>query len=175
VDVQTHEGRGRNHQAYLWQYSRPGGTVVFDFRLGRGRDGPREFLGQFEGILQTNGYSAYDQIGGPRIVHAACWAHGGCFLKRCNSTPATASRLRSQREWMSCFPSTRKLAANPLAFQRVMHGDRKEPGLCWRIFATRSKQRSPSHCHPVRSARLASMRSRFGKSSPGFWSIQNLN
>ena len=33
VDVQTREGRGQNHQAYLWQYSRPGGTVVFDFRL----------------------------------------------------------------------------------------------------------------------------------------------
>lgn len=48
---------------------------MFDFRLGRGRDGPRQFLGQFEGILQTDGYSAYDQIGGPRIVHAACWAH----------------------------------------------------------------------------------------------------
>jgi len=75
VDVQTREGRGQNHQAYLWQYSRPGGNVVFDFRLGRGRDGPKRFLGQFEGILQTDGYAAYDQIGGPRMVHAACWAH----------------------------------------------------------------------------------------------------
>ena len=75
VHVQMHEGRGKNHQAYLWQYSRPGGTVVFDFRLGRGRDGPKRFLGQFEGILQTDGYTAYDQIGGTRMVHAACWAH----------------------------------------------------------------------------------------------------
>ena len=75
VDVQMHEGRGKNHQAYLWQYGRPGGSVVFDFRLGRGRDGPKRFLGQFEGILQTDGYTAYDQIGGTRMVHAACWAH----------------------------------------------------------------------------------------------------
>ncbi len=75
VDVQMREGRGKNHQAYLWQYSRPGGTVVFDFRLGRGRDGPKRFLGQFEGILQTDGYAAYDQIGGSGMVHAACWAH----------------------------------------------------------------------------------------------------
>ena len=75
VDVQTREGRGKNHQAYLWQYSRPGGPVVFDFRLGRGRDGPKRFLGQFEGILQTDGYAAYDQICGTRMVHAACWAH----------------------------------------------------------------------------------------------------
>ena len=75
VDVQTREGRGKNHRAYLWQYSRPGGSVVFDFRLGRGRDGPKRFLGQFEGILQTDGYAAYDQIGAPGMVHAACWAH----------------------------------------------------------------------------------------------------
>jgi transposase len=75
VDVQMHEGRGKNHQAYLWQYSRPGATVVFDFRLGRGRDGPKQFLGKFEGLLQTDGYAAYDQIGGPKMVHAGCWSH----------------------------------------------------------------------------------------------------
>src|SRR5271165_5213597 len=75
VDVQMHEGRGKNHQAYLWQYGKPGATVVFDFRLGRGRDGPRQFLGQFEGLLQTDGYAAYDQIGGPKMVHAGCWSH----------------------------------------------------------------------------------------------------
>jgi len=75
VDVQMHDGRGQNHQAYLWQYGRPGGGAVFDFRLGRGRDGPKEFLGQFEGILQTDGYGAYDHVGGPGIVHAGCWAH----------------------------------------------------------------------------------------------------
>jgi transposase len=68
ADTQT-EGVG------LWQYSRPGGSVVFDFRLGRGRDGPKQFLGQLEGILQTDGYTAYDQIGGTGMIHAACWAH----------------------------------------------------------------------------------------------------
>jgi transposase len=69
------EGRGRNHQAYLWQYGRPGGSVVFDFRAGRGRDGPKRFLGGFEGLLQTDGYAAYDRVGGARMVHAACWSH----------------------------------------------------------------------------------------------------
>lgn len=75
VEVQMHERHGKNHQAYLWQYGRPGGSVVFDFRLGRGREGPKWFLGQFEGILQSDGYAAYQQVGGPKIVHAACWAH----------------------------------------------------------------------------------------------------
>src|SRR5205823_11843477 len=75
VDVQIHDGRGQNHQAYLWQYGRPGGSVVFDFQLGRGRDGPKTFLGGFNGLLQTDGYVAYDKIGGPELVHAACGAH----------------------------------------------------------------------------------------------------
>jgi transposase len=75
VDVQMHDGRGQNHQAYLWQYGRPGGSVVFDFRMGRGRDGPQQFLGQYEGILQTDGYVAYERVGGPKMVHACCWAH----------------------------------------------------------------------------------------------------
>lgn len=75
VDVQMHDGRGHNHQAYLWQYSRPWGTVVFDFRLGRGREGPKQFLGKYGGILQTDGYVAYEKVGGPGLVHAGCWTH----------------------------------------------------------------------------------------------------
>ena len=75
VDVQMHDRRGHNHQAYLWQYSRPGGSVVFDFQLGRGRDGPKKFLAGFNGILQTDGYAAYDKVGGEKLVHGACWSH----------------------------------------------------------------------------------------------------
>jgi transposase len=75
VPVQMQDGRGENHQAYLWQYGKPGGETVFDFRLGRGREGPRKFLGNWEGILQTDGYVAYDDIGGPKLVHVGCWAH----------------------------------------------------------------------------------------------------
>jgi transposase len=76
IDVQAHDRRGKNHQSYLWQYGSPGGSVVFDFRMGREREGPAHFLVNFEGILQTDGYAAYDRgVGGPKMVHAACWSH----------------------------------------------------------------------------------------------------
>jgi transposase len=75
VGVQMHDGRSNNHQADLWQYSRPGGVVIFDFQLSRGREGPKRFLGNFDGILQTDGYSGYDRVGGPKLIHAGCWAH----------------------------------------------------------------------------------------------------
>src|SRR5580700_1716540 len=35
VPVQMSDGRGKNHQAFLWQYGKPGGNVVFDFRMVR--------------------------------------------------------------------------------------------------------------------------------------------
>jgi transposase len=75
VPVQMHDKRGADHQAYLWQYGKPGGETVFDFRMGRGREGPQKFLGKWEGILQTDGYQAYDGMGGPKLVHVGCWAH----------------------------------------------------------------------------------------------------
>lgn len=75
VPVQMHDGRGSNHEGYLWQYGTPGGEVVFDFCMGRGREGPLKFLGKWEGILQTDGYQGYDGVGGEKLVHVGCWAH----------------------------------------------------------------------------------------------------
>jgi transposase len=76
VDVQMHDRRGKNHQAYLWQYGTPGGETIFDFRMGRGREGPASILHKFEGILQTDGFISYvNGVGDPKMVHAACWSH----------------------------------------------------------------------------------------------------
>lgn len=75
VPVQMHDKRGADHQAYLWQYGKPGGETVFDFQLGRGREGPRKFLGDWGGILQTDGYQAYEGVGGSKLIHVGCWTH----------------------------------------------------------------------------------------------------
>ena len=99
VDVQMHDRRGHNHQAYLWQYSRPGGAAVFDFRLGRGREGPKQFLGEFSGILQTDGYIGYKDVGGPGMVHAGCWAHarrGFCDMVKLNPGDPVATPIVKQ-------------------------------------------------------------------------------
>jgi transposase len=74
VSVQTGEKTGRHHQAYLWQFGQPGGPVVFDFQMGRGREGPETFLRGFVGKLQCDGYRVYDKLG-DGIVYVACMAH----------------------------------------------------------------------------------------------------
>jgi transposase len=51
---------------------------VFDFTVSRHRDGPDEFLENFQGTLLADCYSGFQKIGvrsDARIVHAACWAH----------------------------------------------------------------------------------------------------
>jgi transposase len=74
VPCQTGERTGRNHRAFIWEFSEPAGRVVFEFEMGRGRAGPREFLHGFRGKLQSDGYGAYDKLG-EGIVYVGCLAH----------------------------------------------------------------------------------------------------
>ena len=74
IPCQTAEKKGRNHKAYMWEFSRPGGVAIFDFQMGRSREGPAAFLKGFRGKLQSDGYGAYDKLG-EGIVYVACAAH----------------------------------------------------------------------------------------------------
>jgi transposase len=75
IGVQSAESKGRNHRGYLWQYGHPQGSVIFDYRDGRGRDGPAQMLKGFRGKLQTDGYSVYGQLKLDGVLHFACMAH----------------------------------------------------------------------------------------------------
>ncbi len=74
MPCQTREKTGKNHRAFIWEFSRPGGIVVFDFQMSRARAGPREFLQGFRGKLQCDGYLAYDKLG-EGITYVGCMAH----------------------------------------------------------------------------------------------------
>jgi transposase len=130
VDVQMHDGRGQNHQAYLWQYGRPGGGVVFDFRLGRGRDGPKKFLGQFEGILQTDGYGVYDHVGGPEIVHAGCWSHSRRkFFEaaKLNPSDVAATRIVARIDELFGIDALARAQNLDLAARHALRLERSKP------------------------------------------------
>ena len=77
IGVRCSDKPGKNHRGYLWQVSRPGGPVVFEYRDSRGREGPARMLKGFGGVLQSDGYAAYahPSIGAPGMVHSACMAH----------------------------------------------------------------------------------------------------
>ena len=52
--------KGKTTQGYLWVIGRPGSDVVFDWRLSRAHHEANSLLQGFEGILQSDGYGAYE-------------------------------------------------------------------------------------------------------------------
>ena len=66
------------HQGYMWVYRNPvNRLVLFDYRKGRGTEGPLELLGEFNGLLQCDGYKAYSSLikKCPHIRLGSCLAH----------------------------------------------------------------------------------------------------
>ena len=67
------------HLGYFWVYRSPGLNLpIFDYQPGRGQECPKAVLRSFSGVLQTDGYKAYDAVArdaGGRIELAGCWAH----------------------------------------------------------------------------------------------------
>jgi transposase len=67
----------RCHHGYYWVYYSPiQKAVIYDYRPGRGREGPKEMLINFKGYLQSDGYSVYDWFGEKENIELLnCWAH----------------------------------------------------------------------------------------------------
>jgi transposase len=65
-----------SRRGFLWAYVGDRDEVVFEFTSGRGREGPRSFLGDYCGTLQVDAYAGYDAIfHAGRVSQAGCWAH----------------------------------------------------------------------------------------------------
>jgi transposase len=72
------EPRGGTTQGYLWVVSRPGGDVVFDWRVSRRHGELPSLLGDnFKGLLQSDAYGAYQAYAQSHagVEWIMCWAH----------------------------------------------------------------------------------------------------
>lgn len=69
---------GKTRRARMWVYvgDRHNPYNLFDFTLGRSRDGPATFLGAYRQTLLADAYGGYDGVVvGNQITRAGCWAH----------------------------------------------------------------------------------------------------
>ena len=77
LKVLDKDKKGTTHRGYHWVYHAPlKRMVLFDYREGRGREGPHECLRHFKGHLQTDGYAVYedfDRRSNVTLLH--CMAH----------------------------------------------------------------------------------------------------
>ena len=77
IPVLTNDKPNATHKGYHWVYLAPLEKLVcFDYRQGRGREGPEEFLKDVQGALQTDGYAAYNSFEKPgKLRLLSCMAH----------------------------------------------------------------------------------------------------
>lgn len=86
---------GKTTTGWLWALSRPGGEVVFEWRRSRQHVEAERLLGDFEGVLQSDGYAAYPDYvrTHPKVAWVGCWAHARRkFFEAAGERPADARR-----------------------------------------------------------------------------------
>jgi transposase len=99
IKVLDRNKKGTNQLGYQWGYrGKDQKRGVFDYREGRGRDGPRRILKNFSGYLQTDGYSVYEEFGkNPNITLLSCMAHARRkFVQAQDNDPERADYFLSQ-------------------------------------------------------------------------------
>jgi transposase len=99
IKVLDKDKKGTTHRGYFWVYHNSIDRLVwFDYREGRGREGPVEILKDFKGYLQTDGYAVYDIFKQQKdIIVLHCMAHARrMFYEARDNDKATAEYALEQ-------------------------------------------------------------------------------
>ena len=94
IKVLDKKKKGETHRGYYWVYHNSiDRLVMFDYREGRGREGPMEILKDFKGHLQTDGYTVYNYFKDkPDVTLIHCMAHARrMFFEAQGNDPARAT------------------------------------------------------------------------------------
>jgi transposase len=79
VQVLKEPGRANTTQSYMWVFR--GGppdkpALVYQYHPTRSGDVAKDYLKDYNGYIQTDGYVGYDALGAQKgIIHLGCWAH----------------------------------------------------------------------------------------------------
>lgn len=87
--------KGKATQGNLWVIGKPESDVVFDWRLSRKHSEAVSLLDGFEGVLQSDGYGAYESFAknNEKVVRVACWAHARRKFVEAESESPQAVRM----------------------------------------------------------------------------------
>jgi len=103
IRVLVKDRKGRTHRGYFWLYYDPlAKIVIFDYRKSRSRDGPVQFLKDYRGILQVDGYDGYNEIIARNgIRRMACMDHVRRKFEQAlgNDRTRASHALDTMREW----------------------------------------------------------------------------
>lgn len=129
IKVLDSDKKNATHQGYFWVYQcNANKLVLFDYRTGRGREGPQSILKDYKGYLQTDGYIVYEDFdNNPDIIVFNCMAHA----RRKFSEALINDRSRAEHvltEIQKLYAIERQLTDNNLTGEKKLQY-RKEQAL----------------------------------------------
>jgi transposase len=79
LQVLREDGRAAHNKSYMWVYRTSGDAehaiVLYDYQPSRSGDCAKNFLGDFQGYLHTDGHSGYRAKLPDTVTIVGCWAH----------------------------------------------------------------------------------------------------
>lgn len=127
IKVQDKKHKNNIHTGYMWVYNAPADSLVlFDYQKGRDRSGPKAMLDGYMGIIQADGYGAYESLysSHPHIMLVYCMAH-------------------ARRKFVDALKDDKKKATQVLELMQQLYKleqDMREEGLAWEERTERRQQ-----------------------------------
>ncbi|MEA1937087.1 MAG: IS66 family transposase [Patescibacteria group bacterium] len=121
IQVLTKDKPGSSHKGWMWVYhSPPNGLLFFDYQKGRDKVGVGKMLENYSGILQTDGYSAYNQFKSKENVRlAACMAHARRkFFEAKDENPVVCNFVLSQIRKL--YDNERTIRENDFSNEQIL-------------------------------------------------------
>ena len=131
---------GKSSTGYLFGYAGDAERrfLVYDFQPNRSRAGPREMLADFRGVLQTDGYSAYESLVKEfpdRLVPAGCWMHTRRGFDEALATTSHPLAADSMARIQVLYDIDEQMKAISFDERRAVH-DRQSQPLIEKLFAS---------------------------------------
>lgn len=132
IKVMDKDKKGQTHRGYFWVYQNSIEKLVFfDYQESRGREGPSGILEDFQGYLQTDGYTAYelfDKKEGITLVN--CMAHARrMFNEALQNDEARASYAMEQIQQLYAVERDAKEQGLSFAERKLLREQRSVPVL----------------------------------------------
>ena len=126
VPIKSKKRKGSTYNGYLWVYIDDSNNAVFDFTPSRSREGPLTFMAGYDGFVQADAYSGYDEFfRTSEATEVGCHAHTRRkFDYAMDSDPVRASQMLAL--WKSVYAIEKHAKEQRYSSEQLLHARQTE-------------------------------------------------
>lgn len=125
--VLTQDKPGSSHRGYMMDYLAPHKKLLFfDYQPNRNQQVVHDVLGEYKGVLQTDGLNIYHEMDSQnQVITLGCWAH--CRRKYIEAMEFEPNRPKPVIDWIKKLYATEKIIREEnLSFEQAYTLRQKE-------------------------------------------------